>query len=771
MKSKAIKIASFVLALTLLTAVFTAFGASWQDESDNIEPTEVPLLVIIASFDANGNGKDDFDASNPSKLYSDKTKDYYGEQWAATKPEDHYDWIFGKTNRWSLTNFYKEMTLGRVYYVPAQFDKKVPGQFVEDGILSVVLKMKHPGASNAAATTISAIIKATDEYVDFSKFDKNRDGKVTQTELGIVIFNAGADHAYTGTYANTSYPKGYFAVHGTSQTNSVTLDGVKLTSENAKGNISNMGEYATVGNHITLGVIAHELAHNLGAEDLYERNPGYGGIKIGGWPMPYYFSLQCLGNNAGGGARPAYEDPYHRLYLGWADQQICDGEGEYTLYSTMTGKYKVLRINTPDPMEYFLVEVRYGEGFEASMLGEKQGGILVWHIDDAINSVNFSGGNACTPFYTTPGATSPHDPGIVPLFRTGWNKKGTLINSTRPSGSAACYYLSDDPTTAIFDSSNFHSPTNGTTSLNSYPSNWIGPETYNLHIEVLSKPGQEMKIKVSTQMNAVLTPNITVSSTAQTLTSLTLSGTVISANGDKLDGFGFILSKENEPTRENGTFVPATLSDDGKNFTATIEGLEQSTRYFFVSCASNENGEAKSSIASMMTQSPAMEKTYFLVRMYKNLKGDMTGLTEKKVKFGETLTYTFPMERKGYTFVGWYLDEDYTEQYDMSYTQNEYGVITLYAKWEEGEFETTTTQTTTAETTTEQTTVLPVTETTSTTVQTTAQTETTLETTSVNAPAAEEKSGGCRSSVGVGASMIIAAFAGVGAVILRKKRK
>ena len=46
------------------------------DNSWSLDP--IPLLVIKISFDANKNGIDDYDMSNGSKLYSDKTSPYYG---------------------------------------------------------------------------------------------------------------------------------------------------------------------------------------------------------------------------------------------------------------------------------------------------------------------------------------------------------------------------------------------------------------------------------------------------------------------------------------------------------------------------------------------------------------------------------------------------------------------------------------------------------------------------------------------------------------------
>jgi uncharacterized repeat protein (TIGR02543 family) len=39
------------------------------------------------------------------------------------------------------------------------------------------------------------------------------------------------------------------------------------------------------------------------------------------------------------------------------------------------------------------------------------------------------------------------------------------------------------------------------------------------------------------------------------------------------------------------------------------------------------------------------------------------------------------MQKKGYVFAGWYRDPEFTERYDMSFTQEECEDFVLYAKW------------------------------------------------------------------------------------------
>lgn len=683
------------LALTVLMLVSIPISSTAADEAavldvsdmygevleSSVQLKEIPLLIILVSFDANGNGQDDYDPSNTGKLYTDKTAPYYGEQWAASTPKQQFGQYFGETG-YTLTNFYKEMTCGHVTYVPAPFEKYEGFWGTTCGVIPVTLKQMHPSAytgsdsSGFAYSTMDNAVKATEPYIDFESFDKNNDGIVSQLELGVLILNAGPDHSSTGKYTNNGGHNN-FAVHGTSQGRSIYLDGVMLQSTNSSGNVSNIGEYVSTSAIMPIGTAAHELAHNLGAEDLYNRKINASGTSDSQWPQPYQFSLQCNGNSSGGSKTPAYLDPYQRIYLGWVQSQVVS-DGTYTLYSTCSGKYNVLRVNTPDPDEYFLIELRLKEGFESNLTSGGEGGIMVWHIDEGINRQYFLSGMACSS-YTPNGLSGPHDPGIVPLFREGWNNTGSKMADTTPSD--PYYYLSSDSSTAVCNTSDFHSPTNLTTSLNSYPSNWSGSETYNLRVEVLSAPGQEMSIKITTEKNAELAPVISVSATEKTLDSITFAGTVLIPNGSKISECGFYYSDDQETVKNGGgTFVKAELSSDGKHFTAKVSGLEADTKYFFTGIASNEYKENVSSLSYAYTATKGTEKTYFVCNMHRNLTGNDRAM-EVKVTFGETLKYSFPMSKKGYVFGGWFYDESFTKPYDMSYTMDEYEKIELYAKW------------------------------------------------------------------------------------------
>ncbi len=469
-----------------------------------------PLLIVIASYDSNGNGKNDYDPNHP-ELLNDKTSPIFGEQWALTKPEDCYETFFGEKG-YSMMNYYKELTNGKFWFYPAHIDHPQHENSLE-GILEITVPMPHPAALRnlegytnviAAGKAIHDIVKACDPYVDFAKYDLNGDGLVTPDELAIIILNAGYDNASTKPdleYStvreeNAPLPSHRYMVHGTSQSTSVEMrGGVKIVK------VSNVGEYTSNG-PMTIGTPAHELAHNLGAQDMYCRYTPPAD-RVFGWPLPRELSLMCNGNHMRGGTMPAYIDPYQRLYLGFSEEEIAEEDGVYTLYSTMSGKYKVLKITTPNSDEYILAEVRLKEGFEAALTeGDSKGGVVFWHIDENINKEWFLKAQCVSS--NRPDGRPRHDLGNAVRVRnmfeeirdenSNFVKYGPCYTLEKGIANDPFFYKSDDPKTAIYDSSWYCGAASGSYSLNNFPEGVS--HDWKLVVEVLDEPGSEMRIKI-----------------------------------------------------------------------------------------------------------------------------------------------------------------------------------------------------------------------------------------------------------------------------------
>ncbi len=633
-----------------------------------VETREIPLIVVLVNFDANGNGVDDWDPENPGARTS-------GEQWATTSVEDHYDAYFG--GEWSLSSYFYEASMGAFRYVAAEIDNPPEGAKYNKGIIEVTVPIKHPSCSGDAQGAISVAFEATDPYIDYRKFDTNNDGYIVPTELGVVLLNPGTDKAYGTTDMGGVHP---YQVHGTSQSlNAFMEDGDIIFSGSVGSKVTNIGEYGKAGAPMKMGTAAHELAHNLGAEDLYDtKRNGHGGAAVSGWPRAYNFSLQCNGNHLADGARPSYEDPYHRIYLGWADCEVVE-DGVYTIYSTKTQKYKVLRVNTPDPGEYYLIEIRLKEGFESNLTGgTSKGGIMVWHIDEDLCDRFFVEGSASTSHVLN---GNRHDPAIVPLFREGYDEEGRYMKQTSPQD-PFYYYDPADPSKAVFDSGNFRSVTNGTQSLNSYPDTWEGSQNYNLHIEVLSEPGQEMTIKI-TSGTKDYTPKVIAGFASKTHNSLTLQGTLAMLGDAEITGCAVAVSTSEDFT-ENYKAVNATMSEDGKSFIGTIEGLEPETRYYYKVYFTSNRGYGEATGDTTTSLAP-QEKTNCTVSLYSDAGARAYAV---KAAYGKALEIpsgwlkSIANKKKGYELEGWYYDAEFTKPYDMNKVV-EKGTedFELYAKW------------------------------------------------------------------------------------------
>ena len=632
------------------------------------ETQEIPLIVILANFDADGDGEDDWDPNDPKKLYSDGSKDYYGEQWADSDIADHWDVYFG--DGYSLSNYYEELTMGAFRFVPLVFDVVPEGSAFDRGVIEVTVPIPHPSASGNAHGSITNVFEATDPYVDYSKYDLNVTGKIDATELGVVILNPGQD-ASNGTTDMGGKQK--FQVHGTSQSLNAWCDDMTFSK------VSNFGEFGSGGGIMKCGTPAHELAHNLGAEDLYDtKRNGHGGGTIGGWPRAYNFSLECNGNHLANGTRPAYLDPYHRIYLGWADYEVVE-DGVYTISSTLTDQYKILRVNTPDPGEYYLIEIRLKEGFESKLTGgDSKGGIMVWHIDEDLCDRFFVEGSAST---STALNGVRHDPAIVPLFREGYDAEGRYMMNTAPYD-PFYYYDPDNLSAAVFDSGNFRSVTNGIQSLNSYPDDWEGPENYNLHIEVLSAPGSEMTVKITSGRKDFL-PKLTATYSAKTHNSITLQGQLAAIGNTNITACAVAISTSPDFSTDYQA-VNATMAEDGRSFTALIEGLTPETKYYYKAYFTSDLGYVEAT-ADTTTSSAPKEKTNCNVSLFSD--ADAKAYTVKAT-YGKALEIpsgwlkSISNKKKGMKLEGWYYDAEFTKPYDMK-TVIEKGAedFSLYAKW------------------------------------------------------------------------------------------
>lgn len=332
--------------------------------------------------------------------------------------------FFGDTGK-TLKTYYKENSQNNFYFAPAAETKGT----ANDGVVRVTLNYKHPNTGQVINSKNQAIvvnaITAADAYVNFSLFDTNSDGMVVASELHILTVVAGNDYSY-GDSDPSIWP------HSWSTVDYIYKDGTTIY-----GDYTQIAE--TQGGHMaTMGVVAHELGHDIGLPDLYDTDYSSDGIGV--------YSLMAAGSwgTAPGeyeGASPTHLDAWCKIQLGFAAPVVTSG-GSYSMNSVANGGYNILKITTSDPNQYFLVENRQATGFDAGMYyyGITSGGIAIFHIDDSVTTDNDNEAHKLVDLEEANEAAyggsqldddNSHSVAYNNLFRSGTNTM--FSNSTTPN--------------------------------------------------------------------------------------------------------------------------------------------------------------------------------------------------------------------------------------------------------------------------------------------------------------------------------------------------
>ena len=277
----------------------------------------------------------------------------------------------------SLKNYYTTNTKGRIEVVPAEETSGTSS----DGIIRVSLEGNHPNTAGNTdernqKITKQALIKAQ-LFIDYKQYDTNGNGKLEADELHIMVIVAGKEASYG--YANDKTVWGHKWSLQNQQ--SLTLDGLKFNTYTQFGEVHS--------NHqATVGVIAHEFGHDLGLPDLY--NTGFiendvtikNGVGLG------YTSLMASGSwgrrsyNEDGGTTPAGLDAYSKSILGMGVETITTSVNDKLVQTLDEGEPTILRVNSKNNNEYFLMENRQFSGYDEGMsIMTYSGGIAIYRVN------------------------------------------------------------------------------------------------------------------------------------------------------------------------------------------------------------------------------------------------------------------------------------------------------------------------------------------------------------------------------------------------------
>jgi len=305
------------------------------------------------------------------------------------------DWsnkVFGPTG--SVRQYYNEVSYGNLTLAPAE---ETFGT-VNDGVVGwLTLPYNHPntggnlGSANQQITR-NAIL-AADPFVNFATFDTNGNGYISFDELHVMVVVAGYETAYGG--SNSCSPS-VWAHEWYLDATAPIVDGKRVASSYGNGGYTQFGEWHCElndlpGHAATIGIIVHELGHDLGLPDMYDVDGDTEGI--GRWGIMGSGGWNRSGPSAYDGDSPAHPDPWSRWVEGWLTPvritastlakpipQIETNPSVYQLLDNPNGVDWVYGSHSGTG-EYYLVENRQPVGFDVGLPGC---GLLIWHIDESV---------------------------------------------------------------------------------------------------------------------------------------------------------------------------------------------------------------------------------------------------------------------------------------------------------------------------------------------------------------------------------------------------
>lgn len=226
----------------------------------------------------------------------------------------------------SVRDYYEDMSAGRytiagdvvgwvqvphsVWWYGAD---QCPGARSADSSTAVWTSGAIPGAGTSKTLVIDALeaVKAAYPAFDWASYDANHDGVIDR--LWIIHAGLGEEDA-NALLDRTDYGEAQIWSHASSLSPDYeVVPGVRA------------GPYIVMPENAGMGVLAHEFAHNLGADDLYSY--GRGDTSAGFWTV---MSDDWTGHPIG--FQPPAFDPWHLDGWGWLDPKvISDPTQSYTV--------------------------------------------------------------------------------------------------------------------------------------------------------------------------------------------------------------------------------------------------------------------------------------------------------------------------------------------------------------------------------------------------------------------------------------------------------
>ncbi|WKE64635.1 EF-hand domain-containing protein [Gallaecimonas kandeliae] len=261
---------------------------------------------------------------------------------------------FGSLLWWSdksLAAYFHDQTGGKLQLVPA---------LGSDGIVQVQLDRDHPSCGGHCGYgldgTLAQALAQADTELDFSRFDRNGDGRLSPDELAVQFIFAGNEAAASGNDRQ--------AIWAQSRTMpAVTLDGERLDSYAALGEMQ-------WGHRATLGVMARQLGQLLlGLPDLPK------GSSLGDQDLMGQGAWQMAEGDSYLGQSPAPLGAWALYQAGLVSPKVLSQSGNYDLAA---GQVALVYLDQAKPEQgYLLLEVRSGDNCQQDSCR----GLMITRVD------------------------------------------------------------------------------------------------------------------------------------------------------------------------------------------------------------------------------------------------------------------------------------------------------------------------------------------------------------------------------------------------------
>jgi len=283
--------------------------------------------------------------------------------------------FFSEDNK-SVANYFKDETGGLINIKPVN-----ESNTSVDGIMKVKLNRNHPNIKTGNVVQeyreiVKEALEQISMIVDFSKYDQNGNGSLEAEELHIFAILSGYNQSgtlYSTQPHNWGFGSDYPLILNGLSIYKYSMVGEKAVEYNEK-------LWKDVEMPVNLGVITHEFGHDLGLPDLHKSS-----VKGNGLGITSLMSYGSYGSKEGEykGETPVGLDAYSKMLLGVPVIEVdVKGEQKITVNSSNTSNQNIYKINTKNTHEYFLIDNRQLDGYDAGMTGVLSSGVGIYKVNE-----------------------------------------------------------------------------------------------------------------------------------------------------------------------------------------------------------------------------------------------------------------------------------------------------------------------------------------------------------------------------------------------------